>query len=204
MRWSAAGPRVLTNDYRRPRRPSLAARGGAVLAALILLVSCAGPFGDDDDTDDAAVAQATATMAIPPTPTATATPQPTATPTATPSPTPFIPPTVAVREDDSVEGCLRRNITPELLISLSLDQTELTEDIFRTCLGQSIPSELVFLLNPIIEDAGDCTLDVSRTLTNEQLITLAGPDGAAKDQIVDDVIDDILGCVTDQYGLDFL
>jgi hypothetical protein len=172
------------------------------LAALVLLGACSGPPNDDDDDVTATIG--TATVAGPPAVTATVTPQPTSTATALPSPTPFVPPTVAVEGDDSVQQCLKRNITPELLISLSLEQTTLTEDIFRTCLEQSIPSELIFLLDPIIEDASACALDVSKTLSNEQLIILAGPDSAAKDQIVDDVIGDILRCLGDQYGLDFL
>ena len=167
------------------------------LVALVLVSACSSPLDDDDQPE------ATATATASPTPTVTPTPSPSPTPTVTPTATPFVPPTVAVQEDDSVQSCLERNITPELLISLSRDETELTEDIFRTCLEQSIPSELIFLLDPIIEDASECALDVSKTLSHQQLITLAGPDGPEKDQIVEDVVTDILGCLGDKYGIDF-
>lgn len=122
----------------------------------------------------------------------------------TPSPTPYIPPTVAVTADDSIQSCLERNLTPDLLISLSRDETDLTEDIMRTCLETTIPSELTFLLDPIIEDASECALDVSKTLSNDELIALAGDDSAAKSEITDRVVRDILSCLGDKYGLDFL
>lgn len=111
---------------------------------------------------------------------------------------------MAVEDNDSVEACLERNITPELLISLQMDDTELTEDILRECLETQIPGELVFLLGPIIDDAADCTLDVSKTLTTQELIDLAGDDTARKNAIVSNVVDDILACLASQYGLDFL
>ena len=143
-----------------------------------------------------------------PTPTATATssptPSPTPTPTVTPSPTAFVPPTVAVADDDSIQSCLERNLTPELLISLSMDDTTLTEDIMRTCLETTIPSQLMFLLNPIIDDASECALDVSKTLSNEELIALAGDNSARKSEITDRVVRDILSCLGSKYGFDFL
>ncbi len=82
-----------------------------------------------------------------------------------------------------------------------MDETSLTEDILETCLETTIPSELTFLLNPIIEDASECALDVSNTLTNEELIALAGENSARKDEITDRVTDDILSCLSDQYSL---
>lgn len=105
-------------------------------------------------------------------------------------------------DDDSVESCLERNITPELLISLQMDDTELTEDILRECLETQIPNELVFLMGPIIDDAADCTLEVSKTLTTDELIDLASDDTERKTAIVSQVVDDILACVADEYGLD--
>ena len=114
---------------------------------------------------------------------------------------PFIPPTVAVTDDDSIQSCLERNLTPELLISLSMDETALTEDILETCLETTIPSQLTFLMDPIIEDASDCALDVSKTLSNEELIALAGDDSTRKDEITDGVVDDILSCLGDRYSL---
>ncbi|HEX5166102.1 MAG TPA: hypothetical protein VFV93_11950, partial [Thermomicrobiales bacterium] len=137
----------------RRRRPI--GRIGLLLALLPLLLFGCSTSGGESST---------------PTPTATATssptPEPTSTPTATPSPTAFVPPTVAVEDDDSIQACMERNLTPELLISLSKDDTSLTEDIMRTCLETTIPSPLMFLLNPIIDDASECALDVSKTLSN--------------------------------------
>lgn len=139
-------------------------------------------------------------------PTATTAPSPTPSPiaTVTPSPTPFVAPTVAVTDDDSIQSCLERNVTAELLISLSKDDTELTQDIMRTCLETTIPSELIFLLNPIIDDASECALDISKTLSNEELIALGGNDSARKDVITDRVVSDILSCLGSKYGFDFL
>lgn len=112
-----------------------------------------------------------------------------------------MPPTVAVTDDDSIQSCLERNLTAELLISLSMDDTSLTEDIMETCLETTLPSQLTFILNPVIEDASECALDVSKTLSNEELITLAGDNSARKSEITDRVIDDILGCLGDKYSL---
>lgn len=166
--------------------------GSLATALLILsLVSVACSPGSDPDPTPTPMPTAT--------PTVTPTPTPTPTPTATPSPTPFVPPTVAVQDDDSIESCLERNMTPELLISLSLDQTELTEDVLRACLETTIPAPLVFLLDPVIEDASECALEVSDTLSNDELIALAGEDGASKDVVVERVVDDILSCLQDKY-----
>jgi len=161
----------------------------------VLLAACS--VGSDPDPTPTPVPTATATATA--TPTVTPTPSPTPTPTATPSPIPFVPPTVAIQDDDTIESCLERNLTPELLISLSMDQTELTEDVLRACLETTIPAPLVFLLDPVIEDASECALEVSDTLTNEELFTLAGPDGTEKDVVVDRVVDDILSCLQDKY-----
>jgi len=111
---------------------------------------------------------------------------------------------VAVSDDDSIQSCLERNLTAELLISLSMDDTSLTEDIMRTCLETTIPSELIFLLNPIIDDASECALDISKTLSNEELIALGGNDSTRKDEITDRVVSDILSCLGSKYGFDFL
>jgi hypothetical protein len=108
---------------------------------------------------------------------------------------------VAVVEDDDVRACLERNLTPELLVSLSRDETDLTEDILRECLETQLPDPLVWLLGPIVEEMSECTLDVSKTLTNQELIALGGPDSAQKDEIVDRVTGDILECTADGFGI---
>ena len=173
----------------RRRRPLT--RFGLLLSLLSLLLIACSTGGDDATPIPTATATATATPS----------PTPSPTPTVTPSPTPFIPPTVAVSDDDSIQSCLERNLTAELLISLSMDDTSLTEDIMETCLETTIPSELTFLLNPIIEDASECALDVSKTLSNEELIALAGDDTARKDEITEHVVGDILSCLGDKYDL---
>jgi hypothetical protein len=109
-------------------------------------------------------------------------------------------PTVAVTDDDSIQSCLERNITPELLISLSMDDTELTQDIMKTCPETTIPSQLTFILDPVIEDASECALESSKTLSNEELIALAGDNSARKDEITDRVVNDILGCLGEKYS----
>lgn len=174
------------------------AAGFAPLLVLLALTLLACSPGGGDDEDATPVPTVTAT--------ATASPSPTPSPTATviPSPTPFIPPTVAVSDDDSIQSCLERNLTAELLISLSMDDTSLTEDVMRACLETTIPSELIFLLNPIIDDASECALEVSKTLSNEELLALGGDDSARKDEITDRVVSDILSCLGGKYGLDFL
>jgi hypothetical protein len=176
-----------------------AGRFWAMTVALLTLVSALALAACSPGSDDATPTP-TATV----TPTQSPTPTPSPTPSPTPTPTPFVAPTVAVTDDDSIQSCLERNVTPELLISLSMDDTELTEDVMRACLETTIPSELVFLLNPLIEDASECALDVSKTLSNEELLALGGDDSARKDEITDDVVRDILGCLGDKYGLDFL
>jgi len=172
----------------RNRWPSV---GIGLLLSLLLLAACSGGGADD----------ATPVPTATPTATITASPTPSPTPSVTPSPTAFIPPTVAVTDDDSVQSCLERNLTGELLISLSRDETSLTEDILETCLETTIPSQLTFLLNPIIEDASECALDVSKTLSNEELIALAGDNSTRKSEITDGVVDDILSCLGDRYSL---
>lgn len=168
---------------------------GLFLALLPLLLIACSPGGGDD---------ATPVPTAVPTETAVPSPTPSPTPTVTATPTAFIPPTVAVSDDDSIQSCLERNLSAELLISLSRDDTSLTEDVMRTCLETTIPSELVFLLNPVIDDASECALEVSQTLSNEELITLGGSNSTRKDEITDRVVSDILSCLGDKYGFDFL
>lgn len=187
----------MTARQRIPQR-RLAIWLGIMTVLLPILLACSPGEGDD------ATPVPTATPTATETPSPTPTPTPSPTPTVTPSPTPFVPPTVAVTDDDSIQSCLERNVTAELLISLSLDDTELTEDIMRTCLETTIPSELVFLLNPLIDDASECALDTSKTLSNEELIALGGKDSAEKGEITDRVVDDILSCLGSKYGFDFL
>jgi hypothetical protein len=184
----------MMTDRQAFRRRPIAGLGLFLLLLPLLLVACSRGGAED------------ATPIPTQTPTATATPSPTPspTPTVTPSPTAYVQPTVAVTDDDSIQSCLERNLTPELLISLSRDETDLTEDIMRTCLETTIPSELIFLLNPIIDDASDCAQDVSKTLSNEELIALAGKDSDRKSEITDRVVRDILSCLGSKYGFDFL
>jgi hypothetical protein len=170
-----------------------------VTCILMLTAACGG-----SSPEPTATPSPTATATITPTPSPTSTPSPTATPSPTPSPTPFIPPTVAVTDSDSIQSCLERNLTPELLVSLSQDDTSLTKDIMRTCLETTIPSQLVFLMGPIIDDASQCALDVSKTLSNDDLFALAGNDQTRKDAIINDVSNKIVSCVASKYGLDFL
>jgi hypothetical protein len=172
-------------------------RFGALIVALLLLGAACTTGGSSASPTPATPPTATATR----TPSATATPEPTATPTVTPSPTPYVAPTVAVVADDNVRDCLERNLTPELLISLSRDDTSLTNDVISSCLKTQLPSQLVFLLGPIIDTTSQCALDTSKTLSNQDLITLAGPDGADKDTVVNRVTDDILSCTADHYHI---
>jgi hypothetical protein len=172
-------------------------RFGALIVALLLLGTACTTGGSSASPTPATPPTATATR----TPSATATPEPTATPTVTPSPTPYVAPTVAVVADDNVRDCLERNLTPELLISLSRDDTSLTNDVISSCLKTQLPSQLVFLLGPIIDTTSQCALDTSKTLSNQDLITLAGPDGADKDTVVNRVTDDILSCTADHYHI---
>jgi hypothetical protein len=176
----------MTDRHERQRRRPLTTMAMLLALLALLLAGCSTGAGDDPT----------------PTPTATITPSPTPspTPTVTPSPTPYVQPTVAVTDDDTIQSCLERNITPELLISLSNDDTSLTEDIMKTCLETTLPSQLTFILNPVIEDASECALDVSKTLSNEELIALAGNNSARKDEITDQVVRDILGCLGDKYS----
>ncbi len=186
----------MTNRHADRRRP-IAGLGLILLLLPLLLLACS-TGGSDDATPVPSVPPATATATVTPSPT------PTPTPTVAPSPTIYIPPTVAVTDDDSIQSCLERNLTADLLISLSMDDTSLTEDVMRTCLETTIPSELIFLLDPIIDDASECALDVSKTLSNEELIALGGDDSARKDEITDRVVSDILSCLGSKYGFDFL
>ena len=87
------------------------------------------------------------------------------------------------------------------MISLSRDDTSLTNDVISSCLETQLPSQLVFLLGPIIDTTSQCALDTSKTLSNQDLITLAGPDGADKDTVVNRVTDDILSCTADHYHI---
>lgn len=174
----------------------------AIALLSLLMAACSGGNPAPTETPSpAATSTATATALATATATASPTPSPTSTPSATPSPTAFVPPTVAVAAGDTVQSCLQRNLTPELLISLSKDDVTLANDIIRTCLETQLPAELVFLLNPIIDTTSACALKVSKTLTNEELFALAGPNGAAKDAIVGRVTNDILTCVAAQYNI---
>jgi hypothetical protein len=176
----------MTDRHERQRRRPLTTIGMMLALLPLVLVACSTGTGDDPT----------------PTPTATVTPSPTPspTPTVTPSPTPYVQPTVAVTDDDSIQSCLERNVTAELLISLSMDDTSLTEDIMKTCLETTLPSQLTFILNPVIEDASECALDISKTLSNDELIALAGNNSTRKDEITDRVVSDILGCLGDKYS----
>jgi hypothetical protein len=165
---------------------------GAVVLVAGVLGACSRPFSGSD---------ATPTPTVTPTPSPTPTPPPTPTPSPTPSPTPFVPPTIAVESGDSFQQCLNRNLSPELVVSLTLNQTDLTRNILRTCVQQVVPSELVFLLNPIIDDASQCALDASKNLSNTDLIALSGADSDQKQQIVDKVTNQIGSCLSDKYGL---
>ena len=184
---------------------------GLLVAALLLLGAAWSRGGSSASPTTApaaaAAASATASASAHTSVAATATSRPTATvtpsptPTATPSPTPFVPPTVAVVSNDDVRSCLTRNLTPELLISLSKNDDSLANDIIRTCLETQMPSQLVFLLGPIVDSTSQCALDTSKTLSNQDLIALAGPDGATKDAVVNRVTDAILACVADKYHI---
>lgn len=182
-------------DRHAVRRRSPIASLVPLLLLLPLVLAACSNGGSGDVTPTPA---ATSTATVRPSPT------PSPSPTVPPSPTEYVQPTVAVTESDTIQSCLERNLTPELMISLSRDETRLTKDIMRTCLETTIPSELTFLLNPIIDDASQCALDVSKTLSNEELIALAGANSARKSEITGRVVSDILSCLGNKYGVNFL
>jgi hypothetical protein len=174
-------------------------RALALLAVALILVAACGPLDDDPAPTPTPFPTSTATRT--PSPTPTATPAPTATPTVTPSPTPFIPPTVAIVDGDSVEECIQRNLGPGLLYTLSQDDDSLTNEILTECLEEHLPDTLVWALGPIIDQASECAVEVSRTLTNVDLIILNGPEGEQKDELVNQVTDDILRCTAEGFGI---
>ncbi len=171
-------------------------RGLIVVGALVLLLAaCSPPRNNDPTATPAPSPSATATA------TATATPTATPSPTATPTATPFVPPTVAIVDGDSVSECIKRNLGPGLLYTLSQDDDSLTNDILRSCLNEHLPDVLVSMMGPIIDRASACAVDVSQTLSNQDLITLNGPDGEAKDELVSDVTNDILRCTAEKLHI---
>ena len=85
-----------------------------------------------------------------------------------------------------------------------MDDTSFTQAVMRTCLETQIPGPIVFLLDPIIKDASLCEIDVGKTLTHSELIVLSGSDSAQKDAVVSQVSNDIVDCLFNKYGIDFL
>jgi hypothetical protein len=182
----------MTHQPLRPTRCLLVA-----LVGVLLFAAGCSSGGSSATQTPSATATATATA----TPTVTPTPSATATPTVAPTATPFVPPTVAVESGDSVRSCIERNLTPQLVISLSQNDDSLVNQVLTTCLQTQLPSELVFLLGPIIDTTSQCALDESKTLSNTDLVTLAGPDSDAKTAVVNRVTDDILSCTADHYHI---
>lgn len=175
-------------------------RALALLGVGLILVAACGPL-DDDPAPTATPLPPTATATATPSPTATATPSPTPTPTATPTATPFIMPTVAIVDGDSVEECIQRNLGPGLLYTLSQGDDSLTNDILTECLEEQLPDRLVWLMGPIIDQASECAVEISGTLTNTDLIILNGPDSPAKEELVDGVTSDLLRCTAEEFGI---
>jgi hypothetical protein len=110
--------------------------------------------------------------------------------------------TVAVHPDDSIQTCLQRNMTPELLLSLYRDNTTLSDNIIRTCLQQDLPAELVGLMDPIIRRTSQCASTTSKTLTTEEVLIL-GQSGrtAEKDAVIERVARDTVICVAQEYRI---
>lgn len=167
----------------------------ALLGTILILVAACGPL--DDDTPPTPTPLPTSTAS----PTATLTPTATATPTVTPTPTPFVPPTVALVDGDSVSECIERNLGPGLLYTLSQGDDSLTNEIVTQCLEENLPDALVWMLGPIIDRAAGCTVEVSTTLSNADLITLNGPNSDSKDALIERVTNDILRCTAEDLGI---
>jgi hypothetical protein len=110
--------------------------------------------------------------------------------------------TVAVEPNDSIQTCLERNLTPELLLSLYRENTTLSDNIIRVCLQQQIPAELVGLMDPIIRRTSQCASTTSRTLTAEEVLILGQPSRSAEqDAVRDRIARDTLSCVAQEYNI---
>jgi hypothetical protein len=112
--------------------------------------------------------------------------------------------TVAVEPDDTIQRCFERNLTPALLLSLYREDTTLSDTVIRACLETQIPSEIVELGDPIIQETSRCASRVSRTLTTEDVLVLGQEPGVAETEkraIIKRVAIEIVRCVARTYEL---
>ncbi|HUG14533.1 MAG TPA: hypothetical protein VMM78_05875 [Thermomicrobiales bacterium] len=110
--------------------------------------------------------------------------------------------TVAVEDGDSIQSCMERNMTPELLLSLYRENTTLSDNVIRVCLQQDVPPELVGLMDPMIRLTSQCASETSRTLTTEEVLILGQSERRAdKDAVIERMVRDTLSCVAREYDI---
>ena len=162
---------------------------------LSLVAACGSDDDDDTDTDTDSGTTSTATTATGSssgtTAAATSTEADDTSGTAT---------TSGSDMDDAmaIGACFEENTTAAVVDDLRAGETESAEEVYRACLEEELPPELVSQLDPIIEEAAECGSDSAADLSDEDVAAIEGGDQAVIEQLTTDTLD----CVSTELGID--
>lgn len=93
----------------------------------------------------------------------------------------------------AIGACFMEGTSEDVLTDLRDGETGSAEEMYRACLEESLPENLVDQLDPIIEQAADCGTTAAEGLSDEEL---------ADPGVAEIVTVATLDCVSDELGID--
>jgi hypothetical protein len=150
------------------------------LLVLSLGVACGNEDDDDDDSGDTGTSAATATTGSTSGTSATAAGGETS------------------GDLGAIGLCFMAGTTSGVVEDLRAGNTESAEEMYRGCLSDELPDNLVSQLDPIIEQAATCGTTAAQGLSEDEVASLEEGDEAVAERVSNETLE----CVSDELGVD--
>jgi hypothetical protein len=118
--------------------------------------------------------------------------------TSTPATTGTTGMTGSAEELGAIGECFYSNTTADVVNDLRGGDTSSAEDVYRSCLEDSLPPTLVGQLEPIIEQAAVCGEEAANNLSDAEVAALENGDEAVAERMTNETLE----CLSTEVGVD--
>jgi hypothetical protein len=96
----------------------------------------------------------------------------------------------------TISACFEENTTSDIVADLREGNTDMAQDVYRSCLEESLPEPMVAMADPIIETASECGVTSAEGLTDDDVAAMEDGDEAVIQRVTTETVD----CLSAEYG----
>lgn len=96
----------------------------------------------------------------------------------------------------AIGTCFEENTTSDIVTDLRAGNTEMAQDVYRTCLEDELPAEMLIMADPIIELASECGVTSAEGLSDEDVAAMEDGDEAVIERVTTETVE----CLSAEFG----